>query len=54
MTELDLGEFVCEQVNISFAAVSEHGMSNFSPSKSFCIQGKFIYNIAQALLYIYV
>ena len=42
MTELDLREFICKEVNISFAVISEHGVSDFSPSRTFCIEGKFI------------
>ena len=40
-TELDLREFICKEVNLSFAVISEHGVSNFSPSRRFCIEGKF-------------
>ena len=43
MTELNLSEFVCREVDISFAAISEHGVSDFSPSKRFCIEGMLNY-----------
>ena len=40
VTELDLSEFICKEVNISFAVINEHGVSDFSPSRTFCIAGK--------------
>ena len=43
VTELDLSEFVCKEVDISFAVISEHGVSDFSPSKRFCIEGMLNY-----------
>ena len=49
-TELDLSEFICKEVNISFAVISEHGVSDFSPSRSFCIEGKLINQLIYVLI----
>ena len=38
-TELDLNEFICKEVNISFAVINEHGISDFSHKRRFCLKG---------------
>ena len=41
VTALDLREFICAEVDLSFAVINEHGVSGFSPNKSFCIESEF-------------
>jgi len=42
---LDLKEFVCKEVELSFAVINEHGASDLSPSKRFCIESELVDSI---------
>ncbi|XP_065897353.1 uncharacterized protein [Dysidea avara] len=39
VTELDLSEFICKEVELSFAVINQHGVSDFSPIKRTCVEG---------------
>ena len=37
-----MSEYVCKEVELSFAVINQHGVSDFSPIKRICVEGKLL------------